>query len=161
MLQAYDKARSDAITAQANATVAGIDKAINQSKNATEQAAFETQRTQVLVNEQTDLAQTPTASVAPATRVSGNWALVGAVGLVAGLLVGAALAYVLVLRRRKIAGRQDPAVIYGVPMIAEIPAFKGDLLPVADDAHSAAAEAFRFAAVSVERVRAARGTPYR
>ena len=73
--------------------------------------------------------------------------------------MGAALAYVLALRRRKIAGRQDPAVIYGVPMIAEIPAFKGDLLPVADDAHSAAAEAFRFAAVSVERVRAARGTP--
>ena len=69
VLQAYDKARSDAITAQANATVAGIDKAINQSKNAAEQAALETQRTQVLVNEQTDLAQTPTASVAPATRV--------------------------------------------------------------------------------------------
>lgn len=159
VLQAYDKARSGAITAQANATVAGIDKAINQSKNAAEQAALETQRTQVLVNEQTDVAQAPTAAVAPATKASGKWALDGAVGLVAGLLVGAALAYVLALRRRKIAGRRDPAVIYGVPMIAEIPAFKGDLLPVADDAHSAAAEAFRFAAVSVERVCTARGTP--
>ena len=75
VLQAYDKARSDGITAQGNATVAGIDKAINQSKNAAEQTAFETQRTQVLVNEQTELAQTPAASVAPATRASGKWAL--------------------------------------------------------------------------------------
>jgi len=159
VLQAYDKTRSDAITAQANATVAGIDKTINQSKSAAEQAVLETQRAQALVTEQTELAQTPTASVGPSSIASGKWALDGAVGLVAGLLVGAALAYMLALRRRKIAGRQDPAVIYGVPMIAEIPAFKGDLLPVADDAHSAAAEAFRFAAVSVERIRAARGAP--
>ena len=158
VLQAYGKAESDAITAQANATVAGIDKAINHY-NATVRAALETQRTQVLVNEQTDLAQTPTAAVVPATRANGRWVLDAAVGLMAGLLVGAALAYVLALRRRKIAGRQDPAVIYGVPMIAEIPAFKGDLLPVADAADSAAAEAFRFAAVSVERIRAARGAP--
>ena len=158
VLQAYDKVVSNAITAQANATVAGIDKLISQSRNPAQQAALETQRTQVLVNEQTDLAQTPTASVGSTTRANGNWALDGVIGLVAGLLVGAALAYVLALRRRKIAGRQDPAVIYGVPMIAEIPAFKGDLLPMADDPHSAAAEAFRFAAVSVERVRAARGT---
>ena len=65
------------------------------------------------------------------------------------------------MRRRQIAGRQDPAAIYGVPMIAEIPAFKarGGLLPMADDPHSAAAEAFRFAAVSVERICAARGAP--
>ena len=46
------------------------------------------------------------------------------IGLVAGLLVGAALAYVLSVRRRGIAGWQDPAVIYGVPMIAQIPVFK-------------------------------------
>ena len=39
--------------------MAGIDKAISQSKNPAQQAALETQRTQVLVNEQTDLAQTP------------------------------------------------------------------------------------------------------
>ena len=158
-LQAYHKARSDAITALANATVAGLDQTINQSKSASAQAALEIQRTQALITEQTDLAQTPTAGVAPASRAGGKWALDGAVGLVAGLVVGAALAYVLALRRRKIAGRQHPAVIYGAPMIAEIPAFKGDLLPVADDADSAAAEAFRFAAVSVERIRAARGTP--
>ena len=160
-LQAYDKVVSNAITAQANATVAGIDKLINQSTNPAQQAALETQRTQVLVNEQTDLAQTPTAAVASATRANGKWTLDGAVGLVIGLLVGAALAYALALHRRSIAGRQDPAGIYGVPMIAEIPAFKagGDLLPMVNDPCSAAAEAFRFAAVSIERIHAARGTP--
>ena len=106
VLQAYNKARSDAITAQANATVAGIDKAINQSKSAAEQGVLETQRAQALVTEQTDLAQTPTAAVVPVSIASGKWALDGAVGLVAGLLVGAALAYVLALRRRNIvAGR--------------------------------------------------------
>jgi Mrp family chromosome partitioning ATPase len=161
VLQAYDKAVSNDIRAQANATVAGIDKLINQSRNPAQQAALETQRTQVLVNEQTDLAQTPTASVGSATRANGHSALNGVVGLIAGLLVGAALAYALALRRRSIAGREDPAVIYGVPMIAEIPAFKagGDLLPMANDPYSSAAEAFRFAAVSIERVRAVRGTP--
>ena len=161
VLQGYDKVVSNAITAQANATVAGIDKLISQSRNPAERAALETQRTQVLVNEQTDLAQTPTASAGTTTRANGHWAIYGAAGLLAGLLVGVALAYVLALRRRSIAGREDPAVIYGVPMIAEIPVFKAgdDLLPMADDPHSAAAEAFRFAAVSVERVRAARGMP--
>jgi Mrp family chromosome partitioning ATPase len=161
VLQAYDKVMSNVITAQANATVAGIDKLINQSRNPAQQAALETQRTQVLVNEQADLAQTLTASVGSTTRANGRWALDGVIGLVAGLLVGAALAYALALRRRSIAGRQDPAGIYGVPMIAEIPAFKagGDLLPMVNDPDSAAAEAFRFAAVSVERIHAARGTP--
>jgi Mrp family chromosome partitioning ATPase len=161
VLNAFDAAVSDAIRTQANATVAGIDQAIKRSKNPTQQAALETQRTQVLVNEQADLAQTPTAAVGSTTRANGHWALDGAIGLVAGLLVGAALAYALAVRRRQIAGRQDPAVIYGVPMIAEIPAFKarGGLLPMADDPHSAAAEAFRFAAVSVERICAARGAP--
>ncbi|MGH3217607.1 MAG: AAA family ATPase [Streptosporangiaceae bacterium] len=160
VIQAFDNALSDAIKAQANATVAGINKTINQSKSPAQQAALETQRTQVLVNEQSDLAQTPTAAVEPATRANGKWALNGAIGLVAGLLVGVALAYTLAVRTRKIANPQDPAVIYDVPMIAEIPAFKGKSdVPVADDPNSAAAEAFRFAAVSVERIHAARGAP--
>ena len=161
VLQAFDTAVSDAIREQANATVSGIDKAINQNRRPAQQAALETQRTQVLVNEQTALAQTPTAAVGSTSRANSHWALDGAVGLVAGLLVGAALAYALAVRRRRIADRHEPAVIYGVPMIAEIPAFKarGDLLPMANDPRSAAAETFRFAAVSVEQVCAAHGTP--
>lgn len=161
VIQAFDKAVSDAISAQANATVAGIDKAVNQSKSPAQQAALETQRAQVLVNEQSDLARAPTAVVGPATRANGKWALNAAIGLVAGLLVGVALAYALAVRRRKITNRQDPAVIYDVPMMAEIPAFKAkrDPLPMAHDPDSAAAEAFRFAAVSVERIHAARSGP--
>jgi hypothetical protein len=100
VLQAFDEAVSDAIRAQANATIAGIDNAISGSTSPAQTATLETQRTQTLVNEQTDLAQTPTAAVGPTTRANGHWALDGAIGLVAGILVGAALAYVLALRRR-------------------------------------------------------------
>lgn len=158
ILQAFDEAVSAAIKAQANGTIAGIDQAISQSSSAAQRDALETQRAQALVNEQSDLAQTPTAAVTAPTRANSHWTLDAAIGLVAGLLVGAALAYVLSVRRRGIAGWQDPAVIYGVPMTAQIPVFKGGLVPMADDPDSTVAEAFRFAAVSVERICAARGT---
>jgi Mrp family chromosome partitioning ATPase len=161
VLHAFDAAVSDAISSQANATIAGIDKAIRESTSPDQQAALQTQRTQTLVNEQTDLAQTPTAAVGPTTRANGHWALDGIIGLVAGVLAGTALAYALALRRRKIASRQDPAAMYGVPMIAETPAYKvrGDIPPVAGDPHSAVAEGFRFAAVSVERACTAHEMP--
>lgn len=99
VLQAFDEAVSDAIRAQANATIAGIDTAINESTSPAQTATLETQRTQTVINEQTDLAQTPTAAVGPTIRANGHWALDGAIGLVAGILVGTALAYVLALRR--------------------------------------------------------------
>jgi Mrp family chromosome partitioning ATPase len=158
VLQAFDEAVSDAIRAQANGTIEGIDRAIRQSTSQAQRDALETQRAQALVNEQTDLAQTPTTAVTAPTRANGHWTLDAGIGLVAGLLVGAALAYVLSVRRRGIAGWQDPAVIYGMPMIARIPVFKDGPVPMADDPDSAVAEAFRFAAVSVERICAAPGT---
>ena len=160
VLQALDVAVDDAIRTQANATIAGIDQAISQTTTPAQRATLENQRTQALVNEQTNLAQVPTAAVGPTTRANGRWALDGAIGLVAGILIGAALAYVVALRRRGITGRQDPAAIYGVPMIAETPVFKvTHRPPVTGDPHSPAAEAFRFAAVAVERACAARGMP--
>jgi len=160
VLQAFDMAVDNAIRTQANATIAGINQAIGQTTSVTQENALETQRTQALVNEQTDLAQAPTAAVGSTTRANGHWARDGALGLVAGILVGAALAYVLALRRRRISGRQDPAAIYGVPVIAETPVFKvRHRPPLYGDPHSAVAEAFRFAAVSVERACAARGMP--
>ena len=82
------------------------------------------QRTQTVVNEQTDLARPPTAAVGPTTRANGHWARNGVIGLLVGIMLGAALAFALALRRRDIGGRQDPAAIYGLPMVAEIPAFK-------------------------------------
>jgi Mrp family chromosome partitioning ATPase len=162
VLQAFDEAESDAIKAQAKATIAGINEAIRQSTSPDQRAALLTQREQAIVNEQTDLVvRTPTAAVGPTTRVNGHLALYGGIGFVLGILVGAALAYALAIRRPSINGPEDPAVVYGVPLIAETPAFKtGDgLPPVYAKPHSAVAEGFRFAAGSVERICAARGTP--
>lgn len=126
-------------------------------------------RTRAVANEQAAVALQPTVAIQPPALADRRWAHAGAIGLVAGILLGGALAFVLASRRRGIADRQDPAALYGVPLIGEIPPFGAEkarrpdgtradgTLPVIDDPHSAAAEAFRFAAGSVERVRATRG----
>jgi Mrp family chromosome partitioning ATPase len=83
-------------------------------------------------------------------------------------VLGAAAAYIRANRRHGYIGRQDPAALYGVPLIGEIPAFDAEKtlrsngaavhgLPVRADPHSAVAEAFRFTAGSLERIRAERG----
>lgn len=168
VLRAFDEAVAVTTKAQADATIAGIDQAIDQTRNSAERAALVTQRAQTVVNEQTDLARQPTAAITPTTKANGHWVRNGVLGLVIGIILGAALAFALAYHRRNIASRQDPAAIYGVPMIAETAAVKAArtrrsrgtpgsaLLPVAADPDSAVAEAFRFAAGSVERVCAAR-----
>jgi Mrp family chromosome partitioning ATPase len=171
VLQAFREAISAATTAQADATIAGINQAISQTGSSAQRASLEAQRGQTVVDERTNLARLPTAAVEPTTRANGHWARNGGIGLAVGIMAGAALAFGLASRRRGIAGRQDPAAIYGVPMIAETPAFKAGkawrskqapgegLLPMAADPDSAVAEAFRFAAVAVERVCAANFRP--
>jgi Mrp family chromosome partitioning ATPase len=170
VLQAYVAARSAHIRAQADVAIAGIDNAIANADRA-EQAALQTQRTQTIANEQIDLANQPTVAWAaePADPISMGWKRAAVVGFVAGIVIGAGLAYVRASRRRRFAPRRDPAALYGVPMIGEIPAFEpeetsrsngapaGGLLPMVADPQSAVAEAFRFAAGSVERIRAERG----
>ena len=85
-----------------------------------------------------------------------------------GLVLGVAVAYVRASRRQGFIDQQDLAALYGVPLIGEIPALRAekalrsngaaaDGLPMRADPHSAVAEAFRFAAGSVERIRAERG----
>ena len=169
LLQAFREAVSGNIEAQANATVAGIDRAIRHTSSPSEQTALANQRTQTVVNEETDLARGPTAAVLPTTLANGQWARNGVIGLLVGVVLGAALAFWLANRKRDIAGRQDPAAIYGVPMIAETAAFKagrirrpgkvpgsGGRLPMVAEPDSAVAESFRFAAGAVERACASR-----
>jgi Mrp family chromosome partitioning ATPase len=130
---------------------------------------LETARTQAVANEQAAVAQRPTVDMQPTALANHRLARAGAIGLVLGVLIGGALAFLLASRRRGIADRQDPAALYRVPLIGEIPAFEADrtwrpggtsadgTLPVIDDPQPAVAEAFRFAAGSVERIRATRG----
>jgi Mrp family chromosome partitioning ATPase len=145
----------------------------------TQRGGLEFALTRAVANEQAAVAQQPTVDIQPPVLSNHRWAHAGAIGLVVGILIGGALAFLLASRRRGIADRQDPAALYGVPLIGEIPAYEAEkawrsngwrsngwrsngvpadvTLPVVDDPHSAAAEAFRFAAGSIERVRAARG----
>lgn len=77
-----------------------------------------------------------------------------AVGLVLGVLAGLGLAYLLEMRRRVFEDRLQPEAILGAPLLADIPEFAQEQLstrlPVRDAPRSAAAEAFRFAAASLE-----------
>jgi Mrp family chromosome partitioning ATPase len=170
VLQAFGDVRSASIRAQADAIITGIDRAMANSTGA-QQAALQAQRTQTIVNEQMDLANQPTvaSAVEPAAPISMGWKRAAAVGFVIGIVIGAGLAYARATLRRRFAHGRDPAALYGVPLIGEIPAFEaektsrsnrtpaGGLLPMAADPQSAVAEAFRFAAGSVERIRAERG----
>jgi Mrp family chromosome partitioning ATPase len=169
-LQAFIDERSATLAAQFQKAIGGIDSMILQTTNLVQQSALRTQRTQLLVEEQIALAQPPTAALAvePTSPAGGSWKRVGLIGLVIGLLVGVALAYARASRRRGFIDRQDPAALYGVPLIGAIPAFdeKGAPwsnanvargLPVTANPDSAVAEAFRFAAGFLERIRAERG----
>ena len=170
LLQAFGQVRSAAIAAQYNNAIAGIDEAINATVSSDQRAALIAQRNQELVNEQIDLAQQPTMGFAtePTGPVSSGYKKNGLYGLILGLVLGAAVAYMRASRRHGYIGRQDPAALYGVPLIGEIPAFEAERglrwngaavhgLPVRGDPYSAVAEAFRFTAGSLERIRAERG----
>src|SRR5215213_4844930 len=56
VLQAFEDARAAAITAQGEATVAGIEKAIDDARTQRQRKALLNQRTDALVNQQVDLA---------------------------------------------------------------------------------------------------------
>ena len=171
VLQAFVDTRSAVITANANATIASLNRALTLTSNPQQQSAIMNARTQTQINEDVDLAQhLPTALWAPLpTSASRSWKLAGAIGFVIGIVLGAGLAYARASFRRGFAHPQDPAALYGVPLIGEIPAFEaqktwrsngsseGHLLPMTAESHSAVAEAFRFAAGSVERIRNVRG----
>lgn len=170
LLQAFDDVRSAAITAQGEATVAGIERAINDARTQGQRTDLLNQRTEVLVNQEVDLARHPTVAwaVKPQHPINGNSKNAAAIGLLIGAILGAALAFARASRRRCFEDRLDPSTLYGAPLIGEIPASGMEQalasgiagagpLPMTADPDSTVAEAFRFAAGSVERIRAARG----
>ena len=169
VLQAFDDARAAAIIAQGEATVAGIEKAIRDARTRGQLVDLLNQRTQTLVNQQVDLARHPTVAWAaePQVPVNGNLKRSGAIGLVIGTVLAAGLAYARASRDQSLEEPLDAAAIYDAPLIGEIPASGTDRilwngsaaagpLPMAADPRSPA-EAYRFTARSIERIRAARG----
>lgn len=169
VLRAFDEARSAAIRAQGRAKIAGYERAIGDSGSRLQRADLLRRRTQALVNERVDLARHPTVAWAtePRIPVNGNSKYAGAVGLLLGSVLGAVVAFARDSRRGSFDDRLDPQTLYAAPLIGEIPApgtapptsgaAAADALPMSTDPHSTAAEAFRFAAGSVDRLRAARG----
>jgi Mrp family chromosome partitioning ATPase len=170
VLQAFDDVRAAAITAEGEATVAGIEKAIRDARTRGQITDLMNQRTQALTSQQVDLARHPTVvwAVEPQIAINANPKRSGAIGLLIGIVLGAAVAYARASRRRRFEDRLDPAAIYDAPLIGEIPArVAGRIrsnrtavarsLPMAADPHSAVAEAFRFTAGSIERICAAHG----
>jgi Mrp family chromosome partitioning ATPase/uncharacterized protein involved in exopolysaccharide biosynthesis len=75
-------------------------------------------------------------------------------GAALGLLAGAGLAYLLAMKRRKFEDRAQPGWVLRTELLAEVPHFKEDGvksdLPVADNAASVTAEAYRFAATTLD-----------
>jgi len=168
VLQAFDDVRSAAIAAQGTADVAAVERTIRDARAKGQVTDLQNQRTQTLVNLQLALANHPTVAWAPEPQVpiNGNSKRSAVIGLMAGLVLGAALAYLRASRRRCVDDSSDPLAIYDAPLIADIPpggrrgiraghSAGAELLPMTADPQSQAAEAFRFAAGSVERLRAA------
>ncbi len=168
VLQAFDDVRSAAIAAQGTADIAAVERTLRDARAKGQVTDLQNQRTKTLVDLQLALANHPTVAWAPEPQVpiNGNSKRSGAIGLLAGFVLGAALAYLRASRRRCLDGRSDPLAIYDAPLLADIPPAgkKGiraglttgaDPLPIAADPQSQAAEAFRFAAGRVERIRAA------
>lgn len=105
-----------------------------------------------------DLAPDALALLQPATAAVASPAprpfRVIAVAIALGLFVGLGLAYALATWRRSYAGRLEPERFLGAPLLAEVPDFQEEGLKspmaVRDAPRSATAEAYRFAASSIE-----------
>lgn len=113
------------------------------------------QRDQVALD--AEIAGTGVVLVSPAreaTPVGSDTERTVAVGVVLGLLAGGSGAYLLSLRRRRLANKMEPEAVLGVPLVVDIPNFAGDKvrskLPVRTAPASASAEAFRFVAAALD-----------
>ena len=130
---------------------------------ATRRAELLTQRDQISID--AELSPGAVVSLLPAVEALAlptvDLARILAVALVLGLAAGASGAYVLETRLRTFRTRSEPAAILRAPLLADIPNFGEEgvesSLPVRDAPRSAAAEAFRFAAASLELQMRSRG----
>ncbi|MFR9805617.1 Wzz/FepE/Etk N-terminal domain-containing protein [Pseudonocardia sp. RS010] len=168
-LQAFNEVRSAAILADAEARAAGIERAIRDPRTRQQYGALENQRTEALVAGQVDLARQPTVAWAgtPEVPVNANSRNAAIIGLVLGLVLGAALAYVWAVRRKRFDDRAGPGALYGAPLIGEVPAL--DIGKAQPDGSApvgvpvmvrgeprVAGQAVKFAAGTLERIRATR-----
>lgn len=131
LLQAYGQVRTATIKSEDGSVITALGTSIGatnfqlshlntnsaSSSNLEQQlsaqrAALTTQQAQAIVNEDMDLAQQPSVQTAalPATPSNHKWSIDGAAGLVGGLLLGVAVAFMLARREVAQAGqRRRPA----------------------------------------------------
>jgi receptor protein-tyrosine kinase len=113
---------------------------------------LQTTRDQLAVD--ADLASNHVVFYSPAetAQPSGSTLLIVA-GFLFGLIAGSSLAVFLSSRRRRFASRNEPELVLGARLLADVPNFKNERidskLPVADAPLSASAEAFRFVSASI------------
>ena len=157
-------ASANALTAQLNAVAAQVNGLDPTTQRGQVQALLDQQtnlssriadlvkdQDQVALNQQLDLAQPPTMlpAILDAQPTNASRSKFAAAGLVAGLLLGAALAYLLAMWRQNFADRREPERYYETSLLGEIPKFAtdgtdGSRLPVLEKPTSPEAEAFRF-----------------
>jgi Mrp family chromosome partitioning ATPase/capsular polysaccharide biosynthesis protein len=126
-----------------------------QSQAISRLADLETERDRLLVD--VELLSSGVVLSSPATgaaEIKSDVNRTTALGLLLGGLAGTGVAYMLAIRRRRFGRRSEPEIVLGVPMLAEVPDFAEDGVdsdvPVMDYPRSASAEAFRFAAASLD-----------
>jgi hypothetical protein len=88
----------------------------------------------------------------------------GAVGLVVGLLIAAAVTHMMALRSRTFTNPGQPENVLGTHLLAAVPSFRDEhlrgALPVSTDPSSAAAESFRFLTGSLRSTPMGQGAVY-
>ena len=89
-----------------------------------------------------------TPATAPGTEVNGNLLRTLVIFGGAAFLIGAIAAFILASTRRRFEKAEDPAALYGAPLLTTIPVFETSVwspltLPVITNPFDEAAEAFR------------------